>query len=134
VLTPEEADERAHLDASSRLPVLIALSGAVVWLVIASVFGVIASIKLHAPDWLVAQSWLTFGRIRPAHLNAVAYGWCSLAGLGVAIWLFPRLLRTPLVGSRTAAAGIVLWLCGVAGGIVAILLGRSAGLEWLEFP
>ncbi len=134
VLTPEETDERALLDASSRLPVLIALSGAVLWLVIASMFGLMASIKLHAPDWLVEQSWLTFGRIRPAHLNAVAYGWCSLAGLGIAIWLFPRLLRTPLVGSRTAAAGVVLWLCGVTGGIIAILIGKSAGLEWLEFP
>ncbi len=134
VLTPEEADERASLDASSRLPVLIALTGSVAWLVIASVFGLMASIKLHAPDWLTEQAWLTFGRIRPAHLNAVAYGWCSLAGLGVAIWLYPRLLRTPLVGSRTAAAGVVLWLIGVTGGIWAILAGRSAGLEWLEFP
>ncbi len=134
VLTPEEADERLLLDESSRLPVLLALSGAVAWLVIASVFGLVASIKLHAPDWLVEQSWLTFGRIRPAHLNAVAYGWCSLAGLGVSIWLYPRLLRTPLVGSRTAAAGVVLWFIGVTAGIGAILAGRSAGLEWLEFP
>ena len=134
VLTAEESDERAGLDASSRLPVLIALSGAVLWLVVASVFGLMASIKLHAPDWLVEQSWLTFGRLRPAHLNAVAYGWCSLAGLGIAIWLFPRLLKTPLVGSRTAAAGVLLWLCGVTGGIIAILIGKSAGLEWLEFP
>ncbi len=134
ILTAEESDERAVLDASSRLPVLIALSGAVLWLVVASVFGLMASIKLHAPDWLVDQSWLTFGRLRPAHLNAVAYGWCSLAGLGIAIWLFPRLLKTPLVGSRTAAAGVLLWLCGVTGGIIAILIGKSAGLEWLEFP
>ncbi len=134
VLTVEEADERANLDASSRLPVLLALSGAVIWLVLASVFGLVASIKLHAPDWLVEQSWLTFGRIRPAHLNAVAYGWCSLSGLGIAIWLYPRLLRTPLVGSKTATAGIALWLLGVTGGIWAVLAGRSAGLEWLEFP
>ncbi len=134
VLTPEEADERAMLDASSKLPVIIALTGAVTWLVIASVFGLVASIKLHAPDWLVHEAWISFGRIRPAHLNAVAYGWCSLAGLGIAIWLFPRLLRTPLVGSRTAAAGVLLWTLGVTGGIAAILMGKSAGLEWLEFP
>jgi cytochrome c oxidase cbb3-type subunit 1 len=134
LLSPADVEERAMLDASSRLPVLVALASAVAWLVIASVFGLVASLKLHLPDWLTAQPWLTFGRIRPAHLNAVAYGWCSFAGLGVSLWLYPRLLRTPLVGARTATAGILLWFVGVTAGIWAVLDGRSAGLEWLEFP
>jgi cytochrome c oxidase cbb3-type subunit I len=134
ILSPEEAETRATLDASGRLPVLLCLGAAVFWLVVASVFGLVASIKLHLPDWLTASAWLTFGRIRPAHLNAVAYGWCSFAGLGVALWLLPRLLKTPLVGARTAAVGAVLWFIGVSGGIGAVLTGHSAGLEWLEFP
>jgi cytochrome c oxidase cbb3-type subunit 1 len=134
VLTPEEADERVQQDASGRWPVLLSIGFAVLWLVLASVFGLIASIKLHVPDWLVSDAWLTFGRIRPAHLNAVAYGWCSLSAFGVALWLMPRLLRTPLVGGKTAAVGATLWGLGVTAGIVAILTGHSAGLEWLEFP
>jgi cytochrome c oxidase cbb3-type subunit 1 len=134
ILTPEEADERAAQDASGRLPVLLSIGFAALWLVVASIFGLMASIKLHAPDWLVGEAWLTFGRIRPAHLNAVAYGWCSLAAFGVALWLMPRLLRTPLVGTRTAAAGATLWGLGVTAGMVAVLTGNSTGLEWLEFP
>jgi cytochrome c oxidase cbb3-type subunit 1 len=133
-LTPAEAAERVMLDASSRLPVLVTLGFAVAWLVAASVFGLMASLKLHLPDWLVAQPALTFGRIRPAHLNAVGYGWCSFAAFGVALWLMPRLLRTPLVGSRTAAFGALLWGVGVTGGIATVLAGGSAGLEWLEIP
>ncbi len=134
ILTDVEAEERRAQDASGRLPVLLCLGFAVAWLVLASAFGLLASLKLHWPDLLVTPAWLTFGRIRPAHLNAVAYGWCSLAAFGVALWLMPRLLRTPLVGSKTAAAGATLWGLGVTAGIIAVLTGHSTGLEWLEFP
>ena len=67
---------------------------AVAWLLVASAAGLTASIKLHEPDWLVQQAWLSFGRIRTIHLNAVAYGWAPMAGLGVALigisWLYSR--------------------------------------------
>lgn len=134
VLTDVEAEERRAQDASGRLPVLLCVGFAVAWLVLASLFGLLASVKLHWPDLLSTPAWLTFGRIRPAHLNAVAYGWCSLAAFGVALWLMPRLLRTPLVGTKTAAVGATLWGLGVSAGIWAVLDGRSTGLEWLEFP
>ena len=134
ILTPEEADERAAQDASGKWPVLLSIGFSALWLVVASLFGLMASVKLHMPDWLVNEAWLTFGRIRPAHLNAVAYGWCSLAAFGVALWLMPRLLRTPLVGGRTAAVGATLWGLGVTAGMIAVLTGNSTGLEWLEFP
>jgi cytochrome c oxidase cbb3-type subunit 1 len=68
------------------------------------------------------------------HLNVVAYGWSSLAGIGVSLWLIPRLLKTELVGANYALAGAALWNIGVLAGVVAIATGHSAGLEWLEFP
>jgi cytochrome c oxidase cbb3-type subunit 1 len=125
---------RVAADRSSALPVLVCLSLAVIWLILGSLAGLISSIKMHEPDWLVSEAWLTFGRIRPAHLNAVIYGWSSLAGVGIALWLIPRLLKTELVGARYAYAGAMVWNFGVVGGIASILLGDSAGLEWLEFP
>jgi cytochrome c oxidase cbb3-type subunit 1 len=125
---------RLHADQSSAGPVLLCLSFAVLWLVLGSLAGVTSSLKMHLPDWLDAQAWLTFGRIRPAHLNAVIYGWSSLAGVGVALWLIPRLLKTELIGGHYAIVGGVLWNVGVAYGIAAILSGHSTGLEWLEFP
>jgi cytochrome c oxidase cbb3-type subunit 1 len=68
------AEELAALDRSSRLPFLTFLYGAMAWLLIGSVAGLVASLKLHFPDWLVGQPELTFGRLRTLHLNAVAYG------------------------------------------------------------
>jgi cytochrome c oxidase cbb3-type subunit I len=133
-LSPEDFDVRAKADQSTSLVVGICLTLAVVWLVLASLAGLISSIKLHAPDWWVQYEWLTFGRIRPVHLNLVAYGWCSLAGIGVSLWLIPRLLKTELVGAKYAILGGALWSIGVFAGSIAIFMGFSDGLEWLEYP
>jgi cytochrome c oxidase cbb3-type subunit I len=133
-LSPEDFDARAKADQSTSLVVGICLTLAVVWLVLASLAGLISSIKLHAPDWWVQYEWLTFGRIRPVHLNLVAYGWCSLAGIGVSLWLIPRLLKTELVGAKYAILGGALWSIGVFAGSIAIFMGFSDGLEWLEYP
>ncbi len=129
-----EVAARLRADQSSSLVVGVCLTMAVVWLVLASVAGLISSIKLHAPDWWVDQAWITFGRIRPIHLNLVGYGWCSMAGIGVSLWLIPRLLKTELVGVRYALLGGALWAVGVAAGTVALAMGYSDGLEWLEYP
>lgn len=129
-----DLEDRALADGSSALVAGVSLTAAVLWLLVGSALGLVASIKLHAPDWLVDSAWLTFGRIRPMHLNVVAYGWSSLAGIGVSLWLIPRLLKTGLVGANYALAGAALWNVGVLAGVVAIATGRSAGLEWLEFP
>ena len=133
-MTVAEEDSRTRADRSTALVVSICLTLAVIWLVLASLAGLVSSIKLHAPDWWVQYEWLTFGRIRPIHLNMVAYGWCSLAGIGVAIWMIPRLLKTELVGAKYAIVGGALWSIGVTAGLVAIGMGYSDGLEWLEFP
>lgn len=130
----EELYEREYLDRSSRTPTLVWIGSSVAWLVLGSVFGVVASLKMHMPDLLVGDALLTFGRIRPVHLNMVAYGWTSMAGVGVGIWLIPRLFKTPLVGGGYAVAGGVLWNLGMLAGVVAILAGFSDGLEWLEYP
>ncbi len=133
-MTAADGASRARADQSTSLVVGVCLTLAVVWLVLASLAGLISSIKLHEPDWWVQYGWLTFGRIRPIHLNLVAYGWCSLSGIGVAIWLIPRLLKTELVGAKYALLGGALWSIGVFLGTVAIATGRSSGLEWLEYP
>lgn len=133
-IAPADLDFRARADRSTAMVVSICLTLAVIWLVLASIAGLISSIKLHSPDWWVQYEWLTFGRIRPIHLNLVGYGWCSLAGIGVAIWLIPRLLKTELVGAKYALIGGGIWSVGVFAGTVAIAMGYSDGMEWLEYP
>jgi cytochrome c oxidase cbb3-type subunit I len=125
---------RAQADASTAPVVFFFLCSAVVWLLVASAAGLTASLKLHLPDWLAQQPWLSFGRIRTLHLNAVAYGWAPMAGLGIALFVLPRLLGTPLAGARFALLGGALWNAGLVAGLGAIAVGLSDGLEWLEIP
>jgi cytochrome c oxidase cbb3-type subunit 1 len=129
-----ELEARVEEDASSRAAAFAFLTSSIFWLVLGSLAGLIASEKLTSPDFLTASPWLTFGRIRTAHLNMVIYGWASMAGLGISLWMLPRLLKTRLVGERYAVWGAAIWNAGVAAGIVAILSGWTDGLQWLEIP
>ena len=134
---PQDAGElaaRAAADASSRTVTFIFMCCAIVWMIAASAAGLVASIKLHSPDWLGAYEWLTFGRVRTLHLNALAYGFLPMAGLGIAMWLLPRLLKTELVGARLALLGAILWNAGLIAGLGAIAAGLTDGMEWLEMP
>lgn len=133
-LPPRAEDIRLAADRSTARPVLLMLVFAVAWLLVASWAGLTSSIKLHAPDWAAGSAWLSFGRIRTLHLNAVAYGWAPMASLGIALWMLPRLLRTELVGAGYAVAGAILWNLALLAGLVCIALGISDGMEWLEIP
>ncbi|APV51901.1 hypothetical protein BWI17_20830 [Betaproteobacteria bacterium GR16-43] len=131
---PRELESRAAADRSTDTITFVFLSCAIVWLLAASFAGLTASIKMHEPDWLGAYEWLTFGRIRTLHLNALAYGFLPMAGLGLAIWMLPRLLKTTLVGGQFALLGAILWNAGLIAGLGAIAAGFSDGMEWLEMP
>jgi cytochrome c oxidase cbb3-type subunit I len=124
----------AAIDASCRLPLVVIFLCAAVWLVIGSAFTLIASIKFHAPGFLADSAWLTYGRVHPAALNCMLYGFCMPAGLGVALWLLARLGRTTLALPGLVMAGAVCWNLGVAAGIGGILTGGTTGFENLEMP
>lgn len=125
--------ETAAIDRSSRGPVLLCFFLSIIWLLVGTVFGDISSFKFDRPDLLTSQPYFTFGRLRPAHLNVMVYGWASTAMFGVSLWLMPRLCRVQLKIPAVAMAGIVLWTIGVAVGVWLLLDGVSDGLEWLEF-
>jgi cytochrome c oxidase cbb3-type subunit 1 len=129
-----EQVERALIDASTRLPVLFFYGSAIVWLLLGTLLAGFTSFKLHAPDLLANVSFLTWGRVRPAHMNVMVYGWASMAGIGTAIWLMARLCRTTLRHPLLLIGGAAFWNLGVLLGVGGILAGDSTGYEWLEFP
>ncbi|WP_439609665.1 cbb3-type cytochrome c oxidase subunit I [Hydrogenophaga sp.] len=133
-VTPEEMQAREMADRSSAFPAFVLIACAVVWLIVASAAGLLSSLKFHWPDLLTDQAWLSLGRLRTMHLNAVAYGWAPLGLLGLAIWLLPRLLQIPLLGGRLAVVGALLWNAGLVAGLGALAIGINAGMEWLEIP
>ena len=132
--TDVEQVERALIDASTRVPVLMFYTSAIVWLLIGTLLAGFVSFKMHSPDLLSNAGFLTWGRVRPAHMNIMVYGWASMAGMGTAIWLMARLCRTVLRHPLLLVAGGGFWNFGVLLGVGAILAGDSTGYQWLEFP
>lgn len=135
--TSPEMAQRAELsaiDASTKTPALFFLGSSVLWLLVGTIFALIASFKMHAPEFLGNVEWLTFGRVRTLHLNAVIYGWAVNASFAVAFWLMARLSRAEIrhVGLLILAA--VFWNIGVTVGLVGIAIGHSTSIEWLEIP
>ena len=136
--------ELAAVDASVRWPVLVCLLSAVHWMVVGTVLLVYASSLTHPQDALPIFGWFvdlsnnfsmfTYGRVWPAAIDALVYGWASTAGLGLAVWLLARMSRAPACSPGTLMTAVVFWNLGVAIGLTGIFLGDSTGVELLEFP
>jgi cytochrome c oxidase cbb3-type subunit 1 len=124
----------AEIDASCRVPLFALFVSSAVWLVIASVFGLIASLKFHSPGFLSNCACLTYGRVHPVATNALVYGFAVQAGLGVALWILARLGATRVSQPWLIAAGAKLWNFGLTIGVIGILAGDSTGFENLEIP
>ncbi|MGC4014945.1 MAG: cbb3-type cytochrome c oxidase subunit I [Luteolibacter sp.] len=136
--TPNTPDKdaflRASIDRSLRHPVMFFFTSAAAWLAVSILFGLISSIKVHSPGFLNCAGWLTYGRVFPAHINTLIYGWGAQAAFGTMIWLMSRLSR-----QQCRAAGIILtaghvWNFAVLCGTVGILAGFGSGMPWMEFP
>ena len=131
---PNDAVSRRESDASTARITRYLIASSCVWLVLGSFFGLAASLKFNFPDWLSSDYETTFGVFRALHLNLVIYGWVSMAGMGVSIWLIPRLLKTTLKSESISVCGAHLWNVGLALGTFSLFAGLTDGIEWLEFP
>lgn len=129
-----DAARRAEIDLSLRHPVMFFFTSGAAWLAVAILLGIISSAKVHSPTFLDGCSWLDYGRVQSAHLNALIYGWGCQAAFGMLVWLMARLSR-----QECRAAGLILtaghvWNVAVSLGVIAILGGQSTGIPWMEMP
>jgi cytochrome c oxidase cbb3-type subunit 1 len=107
-----EQVERALIDASTRLPVLFfytrRLSGSARHAARRPHF-----VQTSRARFARELSFLTWGRIRPAHMNVMVYGWASMAGIGTAIWLMARCAAPPCGIRLLLIAAAAFWNLGV---------------------
>jgi len=106
---------------------------ATVWLVFGTLVGWYVGIKFVRPD-IDHIAWLSFGRLRPVHTNAVFWGWTSLAMLGLGNFVVPRTGSTPLYSYRIG--WWTLWLINAATvlGTLCLMAGvNNGGGEYREY-
>ncbi len=129
-----EQVERALIDASTRVPVLMFYTSAIAWLFLGTLLAGFASWKLHSPDLLVGISFLDlWSRAPGAHEHDGL--WLGVDGRNGN----RDLADGALVPDDVATSAFARHRRGVlesrrADGVGGILLGDSTGYEWLEFP
>lgn len=126
--------ELSEIDASIRTASIFFVVSAIGWLMIGTVFALMAAFKSHQPDFLATYEWLTFGRVRSAHLNAMAYGWSNNIIFAVGLWIMARLCRTPIRNGGLLLIAGIFWNVGLTIGMFGILRGDMTSVEWLEIP
>lgn len=106
---------------------------ALFWLVIGTTVGLIASLQFSAPDALSGVAQLSFGRIRPVHINTILVGWLSMGYVACYFYLIPILVRreglwSELMGNITC----VIWNVILLLGVLAIANGDTEAREYAE--
>jgi cytochrome c oxidase cbb3-type subunit 1 len=125
----------SEIDVSCRLPLLVLFISGAVWLVLSSIFGLLASLTFHKPDHLFSSSFtFSYGHLVAVRSTAFLYGAAIQLGLAVVAWLFCRLGRTPLAQPILVTIGAAIWNLGITIGIIGILVGDATGFENLEMP
>lgn len=124
----------SEIDVSCRLPLLVLLISAAVWLVLGSIFAFLGSLIFHKPDLFSNSFTFSYGHLVSVRTTSFLYGAGIQLGLAFTIWLFCRLGRTPLAQPILVTVGAALWNLGVTVGVIGIFVGDATGFETLEMP
>lgn len=124
---------RPFIDADLTQLILWFLASATFWLIFGTTIGEYLGIKFIAPD-VDHFSWLSFGRLRPVHTNAVFWGWASLAMLGLAYYVIPRVSNTNISSIKTGYYTLFLINSSVVIGTIFLMAGiNNGGGEYREY-
>lgn len=128
-----KAIHRPQVDSSLSKLIIWYLVSATVWLIWGTTVGEYEGIKFVAPD-ADHLSWLSFGRLRPVHTNAVFWGWSSLAMLGLAYYVVPRVSNVKLFSLKWGWWSLWLINAAVLLGSISLMAGiNNAGGEYREY-
>lgn len=134
-ITPEQdTNLRFGIDRSLRLPILFFFGSAAIWLLFASVLGLISATQSVYPTFLDFIPGFHYGRVFAAHWDSLIYGWAAQAGFAVMTWLMARLSRQKCRFAGIITAAGVVWNAAVGFGILAIFLGQGSGQPWMQMP
>ncbi len=109
------------------------LTWGLLWLTVFPLFGVLVSTKFHNPEFLGSTSWLTFGRLRPIHVNGVIFGAFSTNFLGLLYYYVPRLCGVRMFKEEWGWWLLWLWNGFLVIGAISLMMGHNAALEAGEF-
>ena len=110
----------------------------VVWGIVGMLVGVIVAAQLAFPDLFLWDgiSWLSYGRLRPLHTNAVIFAFGGSALFATSYYVVQRTNQARLFGGPLVAFTFWGWTLIIVLAAVTLPLGITSGKEYaeLEWP
>ncbi|MDO8280877.1 MAG: cytochrome-c oxidase, cbb3-type subunit I [Burkholderiaceae bacterium] len=109
---------------------------AVVWGVVGMLVGLLIAAQLAWPELNFGVPWLSYGRLRPLHTNAVifAFGGCAL--FATSYYVVQRTCHVSLFMKQLASFHFWAWQAVIVAAAISLPLGYTSGKEYaeLEWP
>ena len=112
------------------------MNATILWGIVGMLVGLTIALELVFPLLSGGVSWLSFGRLRPLHTNAVIF---AFVGNGIFTGIYysaPRLLKTPMFSDLLGKIHFWGWQLIIVAAALTLPFGFSVGKEYaeLEWP
>jgi cytochrome c oxidase cbb3-type subunit 1 len=105
---------------------------AIVWAVVGMLVGVFIAAQLAWPALNFDIPWLTFGRLRPLHTNAVIFGFGGCALFATSYYVVQRTCHVRLLSDKLAAFTFWGWQLIIVLAAITFPLGLTQSKEYAE--
>ena len=108
----------------------------IVWGIVGMLVGVIIAAELLWPELFSGISWLSYGRLRPLHTNAVIFAFGGSALIGTSYYVVQRTCQARLFCGPLAGFTFWGWTTVIVLAAITLPLGYTSGKEYaeLEWP
>jgi cytochrome c oxidase cbb3-type subunit 1 len=127
---PVHAAESIHEDTTAKWFMMSAIT----YFFIVGIIALTIAAKFVWPQLLGSVSILTYGRLRPLHVNGMLFGWLLAADMGLAYYIIPRLCGVKLWSEKLGVVTAVIWNIIVLSAVVMLPAGLNKGWEYAELP
>ncbi|MBN2668511.1 MAG: cytochrome-c oxidase, cbb3-type subunit I [Bacteroidales bacterium] len=104
----------------------------IVWGVVGILVGLIAALQLAWPVFNFDLEFLTFGRVRPVHTNAIIFAFVGNAIFAGVYYSLQKLLKTRMFSDVLSQINFWGWQLIIVSAAVTLLSGFSTGKEYAE--
>ena len=107
-----------------------------IWGLVGMLVGLVISLQLADPIFNFNTSWLSFGRLRPLHTNAVIFAFAGNAIFTGIYYSTQRLLKTRMFSDRLSSFHFWGWQAIIVAAAITLPLGFTQAKEYaeLEWP
>jgi len=104
----------------------------VVWGIVGMAVGVFIAAQLVWPELNFDTPWLSFGRIRPLHTNAVIFAFGGSALFATSLYVVQRTCQARLISDSLAAFVFWGWQIVIIGAAITLPMGLTSTKEYAE--